>query len=260
MSAAGEVSSSEKALMIVANEGYVSYALLALVIYELAVTFDQEVALVWSRRFTATSFLLLSTRWTTLLIAAIQAWNAGPHFCELSEDLVIVMYMISCLWMTGFTSLRLYALLHASKARSSLALVVATLGLIPVATNAFLLAESTCQGGGSVFRRTCTRSTDIPNKTYVIVATYAMQRARGRSHRHRYNVEKIVRTLSRHAEAEIWRRSEGLDKRWHHVFPNGPAVEHPSGPGRPSMCESWGALSNSCAAMPASAAGTALHA
>lgn len=38
-----------------------------LVVYEFVITLDQEIAAVWRRKFTATSMLLLSTRWLMLL-------------------------------------------------------------------------------------------------------------------------------------------------------------------------------------------------
>lgn len=44
---------------------------LALTFYEYAITFSQEIATVWRRRLTATSILLITTRWTLVLNAAL---------------------------------------------------------------------------------------------------------------------------------------------------------------------------------------------
>lgn len=41
--------------------------LVALLAYEIIITIDGEVELVWKRRWTATSFLLLTTRWVMIL-------------------------------------------------------------------------------------------------------------------------------------------------------------------------------------------------
>lgn len=51
-----------------------------LVVYEYFVTFDQEVTQVWMRKPTATSFLLLSTRWIMLvfeIVSALHPSHAG---------------------------------------------------------------------------------------------------------------------------------------------------------------------------------------
>lgn len=47
--------------------------LLGLVIYDLVISFHKEAALVWQRRMTATSILLLSTRWA-LVLSAVATW------------------------------------------------------------------------------------------------------------------------------------------------------------------------------------------
>jgi hypothetical protein len=52
-----------------------------LVLYEYAITFDQEVSTIWKRRFTATSILLLSTRWVLVLSVILQLMPAVPKVC-----------------------------------------------------------------------------------------------------------------------------------------------------------------------------------
>lgn len=44
---------------------------IALALYEYVVTFSQEVTTVWQRRKTATSILLVATRWTMVLNAVV---------------------------------------------------------------------------------------------------------------------------------------------------------------------------------------------
>jgi hypothetical protein len=53
-----------------------------LVAYEYIITFDQEVAQVWKRKPTATSFLLLSTRWIMVLGPLIGIIPSEPNLCE----------------------------------------------------------------------------------------------------------------------------------------------------------------------------------
>lgn len=53
-----------------------------MVAYEYVITFDQEVAQVWMRRPTATSLLLLSTRWVMAGNQAILVLPALPSKCK----------------------------------------------------------------------------------------------------------------------------------------------------------------------------------
>ena len=51
-------------------------------VYEYIITFDQEVSQVWSRKPTATSFLLLSTRWVIVLTQVIGLVPSTPSTCK----------------------------------------------------------------------------------------------------------------------------------------------------------------------------------
>ena len=53
-----------------------------LVAYEYIITFDQEVAQVWMRKLTATSFLLLSTRWIMVLGSLMNIIPSEPKKCK----------------------------------------------------------------------------------------------------------------------------------------------------------------------------------
>ena len=53
-----------------------------LVIYEYVISFDQEIMHVWTRKLTATSFLLLSTRWVMVLIQILDLVPSGPSKCK----------------------------------------------------------------------------------------------------------------------------------------------------------------------------------
>ena len=53
-----------------------------LVAYEYIITFDQEVVQVWMRKTTATSFLLLSTRWIMVLGPLSDIFPFKPNMCK----------------------------------------------------------------------------------------------------------------------------------------------------------------------------------
>ncbi|EKM56285.1 uncharacterized protein PHACADRAFT_207564 [Phanerochaete carnosa HHB-10118-sp] len=111
-------------LQVLLAQDYVSCSLIALVTYEYVVTLDQEIAVVWKRKFTATSMMLLSTRWLML-------WG------------VILMYMpakqtSSITTLTSlFSALRVYALWQQSRMKYVFTTIVFMLGLVPVGTNIF---------------------------------------------------------------------------------------------------------------------------
>ena len=49
-----------------------------MIVYEYIITFDQEVATVWQRKFTLTSILLLSTRYALVLLEILALLPASP--------------------------------------------------------------------------------------------------------------------------------------------------------------------------------------
>jgi hypothetical protein len=65
-----------------------------LVLYEYVITFEQEVSTIWKRRFTATSILLLSTRWVLVLSQIVPFIPSTPKVCgvEAGHDQI---YLIS---------------------------------------------------------------------------------------------------------------------------------------------------------------------
>ena len=63
-----------------------------LVAYEYIITFDQEVAQVWMRKPTATSFLLLSTRWIMVLGPLISIIPPEPNTCKRLSREIYTLY------------------------------------------------------------------------------------------------------------------------------------------------------------------------
>ena len=49
--------------------------------YEYIITFNQEVAVVWERRFSATSVLLIGSRWLMIVFAYL-VFYPGPAKCK----------------------------------------------------------------------------------------------------------------------------------------------------------------------------------
>ena len=52
--------------------------MLAIALYEYGFTLSDEVAVVWQRRLTATSAMMLSIRWVMLLLAVLQLFPITP--------------------------------------------------------------------------------------------------------------------------------------------------------------------------------------
>ncbi|GJE99240.1 hypothetical protein PsYK624_154900 [Phanerochaete sordida] len=78
------MSSSSEALVSIVQQvkttTYVTTSLVGLIVYELLITFDQEVSAVWQKKITATSLLLLSTRWIMLLNSILTCIGVGPSW------------------------------------------------------------------------------------------------------------------------------------------------------------------------------------
>ncbi|EKM56356.1 uncharacterized protein PHACADRAFT_91681, partial [Phanerochaete carnosa HHB-10118-sp] len=104
-----------------------------LVVYEYTITLGQEVAVVWKRRFTATSMLLLGIRWFMLLGSILDATPPTYIWCE-SKFSPIVCHVV-------FSALRVYALWQGSPMKYVCLAAPLILGVVPVGTNipAFLI-------------------------------------------------------------------------------------------------------------------------
>lgn len=76
MSQSDEWQEEIQVLKVIQTTSCVDYSVACVVLYEFIITFDQEVAVVWRRKFTATSLLLLGIRWLMILspISEIIPW------------------------------------------------------------------------------------------------------------------------------------------------------------------------------------------
>ncbi|KIP12118.1 hypothetical protein PHLGIDRAFT_62551, partial [Phlebiopsis gigantea 11061_1 CR5-6] len=105
---------------------------LALVLYEYAITFTDEIRTVWKRQpMTVTSFLFVFTRWTMVLTAIYRILPATEKVGVFWYDNQLAMH-VDTEFLKVFTSLRVYALLNKNYFWP---LVVLMLGLVPIGTN-----------------------------------------------------------------------------------------------------------------------------
>ena len=61
---------------------------LVLVIYEYLITLDREVQTVWCRKWTASSLLLLSTRWAMVLSSMLTFFSPPPNVSYLINAVI----------------------------------------------------------------------------------------------------------------------------------------------------------------------------
>ncbi|EKM48194.1 uncharacterized protein PHACADRAFT_214913 [Phanerochaete carnosa HHB-10118-sp] len=123
---------------IVSSE--ISYGVLALVVYEYLITFDQEVAIVWRRKITLTSAFLVILRWAMVVNAIIA--NIVPSTdlgCKIANRLENVVIWIGYGGTALFSALRVSAIWGRNW---FLFVLVLALGSIPVWANIYTAARS----------------------------------------------------------------------------------------------------------------------
>ncbi|GJE98321.1 hypothetical protein PsYK624_145480 [Phanerochaete sordida] len=136
-----DITELEQAMMY----NYVSLAALCLVSYEYVVTIDQEVRCVWVRKPSATTFLLVSTRWVMLLN---QLANWIPYVptsaasCKAIDAAISTLYFIAILQVALFSSVRIYALWQDTRFAWVYLSFIFVLSCVPIATNIFMLSRT----------------------------------------------------------------------------------------------------------------------
>lgn len=119
-------------------QSYADVAMTAIVAFEYLITFDQEVECVWKRKFSATSVLLLTTRWVMIVNQSIVWMPATPVTnCITTYAPSTLFYLLSLAQIALFAGFRVYALWYNWKYKFVLLAVVLALGFVPVATNIF---------------------------------------------------------------------------------------------------------------------------
>lgn len=125
-----------------------------LVAYEYIVTFDQEVNSVWARPPSATSVLLVTTRWVMVLNQIIN-WvpfsQSSTGSCRVIDAVSFSVFFAAMIQMALFSGLRVYALWRDSRlAWVFLAFVFAS-SSVPIGTNIFQLSRTSAVYEGSPF-------------------------------------------------------------------------------------------------------------
>ncbi|GJE98329.1 hypothetical protein PsYK624_145570 [Phanerochaete sordida] len=122
-----------RALYRILTGSYVACSLICLVSYEYLITFRREVSVVWQRKLTVTSLLLLSVRWLMIFNTAVACFRMEPSLCQSLYTMQLLAYTVTTILISSFSALRVYALWQASKAKHALAAIVLVLGLTPIA-------------------------------------------------------------------------------------------------------------------------------
>lgn len=118
----------------------VAFAFGGLSIYEYLVTFNMEVAIVWQRRKTAMSVLLLSIRWVMLLNGALAV---VPPVMS-STEYVAQQVMQNALTLTGFIQVAVFSMLRVRAFTSKsymLPGIVLILSFTPFVTNIYTMTH-----------------------------------------------------------------------------------------------------------------------
>ncbi|EKM56328.1 uncharacterized protein PHACADRAFT_207600 [Phanerochaete carnosa HHB-10118-sp] len=176
----------QQELLSVLTGNYLTYSVLCLVVYEYSITLHQEVAVVWRRKPTVTSVLLLTTRWLMLLNPILNAtpstgawcesesaeWNydefidlMSPHIiprCKQAFVLDKLIYFMETVLVSLFSALRVWALWRESWTKYALLTIILILGTVPVGTNIFLWARSVIEYTVTPSLITCTYIDKIP--------------------------------------------------------------------------------------------------
>lgn len=142
---------------------YIDCSLLCLVIYEFIITFEQEVSCIWTRKLTATSLLLLFTRWTMVLSEVI-VWIPFDSACVAYYTIRQLLFFFAYAQVALLSGLRVYALWHNSQLRFLFLAVVLLLGSVPIWTNAYRWSVTSIAYYGPPFD-TCNISIAITQKT-----------------------------------------------------------------------------------------------
>ncbi|GJE98347.1 hypothetical protein PsYK624_145750 [Phanerochaete sordida] len=120
------------------DQSYIACATSCLIFYEYLITLDQEVAVVWKKRFTVTSLLILCTRWLMVLDQILSLTPQNGSWCSSFHALGTLMYMGIVVLVSLMASLRVYALWRGSLVGYASALSIVILGAgIPIGTNIF---------------------------------------------------------------------------------------------------------------------------
>ncbi|KAI0820161.1 hypothetical protein BC628DRAFT_1398366 [Trametes gibbosa] len=142
---ADTTSSLEYIIAFLANstlEKSISVGMLALMLYELCITFDREVELFWSMPFSRTTLVFLLNRYISLMkypISMVALRVATQKSCDVVNIMGEVLESVPYVFWAMFSAMRVYALAGRSIFLGSL---VFLLLCVPIGTNAYQMSVS----------------------------------------------------------------------------------------------------------------------
>ncbi|KAI0809229.1 hypothetical protein BC629DRAFT_1103326 [Irpex lacteus] len=156
-------------MMFTASEAYELYinglinvSTYALYIFDSLCTFPQEVDLIWTYKWSTTSWIYLALRYLTLLYVIIPN-STGPKYayrdhcsCKALSATSYILQDLQFVPFALFSAIRVYALLGG---RVFLAAVICALSLVPFATNIYHFANVTTSWVAGT--RICNHLSDI---------------------------------------------------------------------------------------------------
>ncbi|THG94966.1 hypothetical protein EW026_g6602 [Hermanssonia centrifuga] len=120
---------------------YINYAMTALVAYEYLLSIDQEVALIWRRKWTGATWLFATNRY--LLIANVVVAvlpGVSQTSCVGGSGVFEVIQLAQYIIFALFSALRIYALWDRN---GVLFFLILAMSLTPVAINIYLFSHAT---------------------------------------------------------------------------------------------------------------------
>ncbi|GJE99215.1 hypothetical protein PsYK624_154640 [Phanerochaete sordida] len=106
---------------------------LPLVVYEYAVTIDQEIIAAWRRNCTMASLILLSSRWLMIIGPVLGIVPVSSQAgCQTIWALGILVAVLNQTVVTLFSALRVYAILMHGRRRYVVPTIVVFFGVIPI--------------------------------------------------------------------------------------------------------------------------------
>ncbi|GJF00639.1 hypothetical protein PsYK624_169330 [Phanerochaete sordida] len=206
----------------------VTFALLSLVAYEFLVTVDQEMFCVWKKKLTATSLLLLATRWLMVLGPLVGSVLWPLDWCRPVVTLTAVLYFMTLTVIAAVYALRIYALWQGTSFKWIFAALVFALSFVPVATNIFAQVHTVTEVDSIGPLLNCNAWINAPAKLNEDALPDPEQRHRRRRPRPGAHVGQVVPAVPPDAAARLaFVRRHDPTSRWDAVLRRAAGHEHP---------------------------------
>lgn len=135
MSADADFAEFVDLLQTLQTEFYIQFGLTALVVYEYLLTFQDEVRMIWRRKWTAATVLFMMNRYLLIASIILQALPSTPEsWCTVIPRITDGAALLLLIVFALFSALRVYAMWDRN---IFLFLLVILPNLVPVGTNFF---------------------------------------------------------------------------------------------------------------------------